>query len=190
MKFSSISFLLFIVLLLLQVECVAQADTVPISHLKFAIPFPKPTFPSDTSLVYDECIGETYHFFKPAEDWRRTTKSADSWGQLYKNPFIEDGTLMDQWRNENPVYYFKKGKLYNGLIQDTLDVLGHRANHYHYERNPENYFVFQVNCYNGLVNGIGTLHSLKSGNLVRSAYFEKGKFKAYILIEENESNKP
>jgi hypothetical protein len=169
--------------------CSAQSESTLLFDSINPWPFHQVVFPHDTSLVYDECIGETYHFFKPAEDWRRTTKSADSWGQLYKNPFIEDGTLSDQWRNENPVYYFKKGKLYTGLIQDTLDVLGHRANNYHYERNPENYFVFQVNCINGLVDGTGTMHSLKTGELVSSAYFEAGKFKAYIIEPSKQEDK-
>jgi hypothetical protein len=190
MKSFLYSFLVWIFYLTGATISLAQSETIILADSSITGMFPQLAYPQDAALVLNECIGETYHYFKPAEDWRRTNTTGDSSVQWYKNPFVDEGRFAAQLDGPKPAFYFRKGKPYNGVIQDTLEVSGHRSYRYHYEHSNENHYIFQVNCINGLVEGIGTLHSLKTGELVSSAEFKAGKLSAIIAQTQKERNKP
>lgn len=160
-----------------------QIDSLKISN-PFDPDYSKTIYPKNDRLTYNQFVGETISGYNLANGWRKDSVNGGFNKEIYSNPYIKsESDYIGFDKNDYlKVYLYKNGKKFTGKILDTLNLSyshPYRVGIYYYlETNYESKnikVIFQTNCVNGLVNGVGTLSVLNSKKIVSQCIFKKGE---------------
>lgn len=166
-----------------QIILYGQRDSVKISK-PFGSDYSKTIYPKNDRLTYNQFVGETIAGYNLANGWRKDSVNGGFNKEIYNNPYIKsEGDYIGFDKNDYlKVYLYKNGKKFTGKILDTLNLSyshPYRVGTYYYlETNYERKdikVIFQTNCVNGLVYGVGTLFILNSKKIISQCIFKKGE---------------
>ena len=166
-----------------QMVIYSQNDNIKIKNPQ-GTNYSKTNYPKNDGLTYNQFVGETLAGYNLAKGWRKDSVNGGFNKEIYGFPYIKsESDYIGFDKNEFlTVYRFKNGKKFTGKIIDTLNLNYSQPNrvgiYYYKETNYERKdikVIFQTNCINGLVDGIGTLSVLTSKKLISQCFFKKGE---------------
>ena len=134
-------------------------------------------YPESDGITYNQCIGETLADYVRANGWRKDSINGGRDKELYWNPFVSQLSFWKQNYDGNTgAYRYDYGKKYTGNISDTLE-LNHsvKVENGFYYVNEKIKVVFKANCINGMLQGQGTLTTLRENKLIAKCNFENGE---------------
>ncbi|MCC7303744.1 MAG: hypothetical protein IT233_13975 [Bacteroidia bacterium] len=124
--------------------------------------------PTGDGITYNQYVGETIAGYTMASGWRKDTINGGFNKEVYVNPFtsgLENKRFEKQSQDGNcDFFYYTVGKKFTGVICDTL------TSYYTREK-----IVFNATCINGMLQGQGTLTTVKQNKLIAKCFFENGE---------------
>lgn len=157
--------LLTILFVINQVVVFGQSDSLNI-YRPIGPDYSKTIYPTDDSLTYNQYVGETIAGYTLANGWRRDTINGGFNKEIYDNPYISSIRFEKKYRDEIISFMYKDGKLFTGVITDTLTlsftpnkIAGYFNGKPYYE-SKDLIVIFRANCVSGLLQGKGVLCGL------------------------------
>jgi|GEM_PF-2233472 len=186
--------ILFLWFIFFQVVAYGQFDSLRISRHP-GPDYSKTRFPKGDGLTYNQYVGETISGYLVANGWRNDTINGGFNKAMYSNPYISSHSdYLGFDKNNNCVqaskcYLYKNGMKFTGKILDTLTLnysRPYRVGTYYsietgYERKDIK-VIFQADCVDGLIHGLGILSDLNSTEVISHCNFDKGEIVGEITI--------
>jgi hypothetical protein len=156
-------------------------DTIKIGDSLFIYPSDSPDmsltiYPENDGITYNQYLGETFAGYVRANGWREDSINGGFGKELYWNPFVSQLWFWKQNYDGNTgAYRYDFGKKYTGNISDTLELNHSVKVENGFYLNEKIKVVFAANCINGMLQGQGTLTTLKENKLIAKCNFENGE---------------